>query len=670
MNPNTPQISQNQSEKTLLNASASGLPSSCSTTSSLPSLSSSSLQDLQLLQGQGSSSGQFSYLDEYTNQTIDELKELLSKAQEDETLVKPTTEQMKILWDGFQTTVQSNCNFKDIFLQLSQRSQLITSQIPFQKSSKLDLIDFIPTVVLDERTKNILRDLSQLGEKTSSQFANSTVHFQHPFLINLALLRLYVMQSREGGLHHRSSTDTSASLHTSSSSSNSSPNPISEKFLSTAKYYLKYAADVYEDKHLYISSEDILLNELSEPLTHRVAGWTNVKIPRHIVFLDHLTQNIVISIRGTGSLSDILTDLHLDSIPFDILPKATAATVEEPTFEDEESSSRYQHLKAAFTRAHEALTVLGKEDPNPILDPTPTVTNSAMSAAMQKFNAQNTLYAHRGIAQSAFALLPGVLNAIQEGQQRKNGKYKDYGIVLTGHSLGGGTASLLALLLASQHQLTVKTFAFAPPPVLNNFPLPASISERCEIHSFINHHDIIPRASHSEILNMLSVLDLIDSMAWKAVDRTMLLMRGYLTDEERQLIHDCIHNKETNRDKKNYHDENEIEMIVPGKIYLFTPQDKQIETTSSPSSSASSSPTSVLQVEKSKRSFQKLSGEEVRESKGRPKNNSEIRYQIHSIPSMDSMSLYNGFFYTGDSMVSDHLVSSYLSSMINLRTDE
>lgn len=43
-----------------------------------------------------------------------------------------------------------------------------------------------------------------------------------------------------------------------------------------------------------------------------------VKRPRHIVFLDHLTESVVVSIRGTGSISDVLTDLHLDSKPFDV----------------------------------------------------------------------------------------------------------------------------------------------------------------------------------------------------------------------------------------------------------------------------------------------------------------------------------------------------------------
>jgi hypothetical protein len=54
--------------------------------------------------------------------------------------------------------------------------------------------------------------------------------------------------------------------------------------------------------------------------------------------------------------------------------------------------------------------------------------------------------------------------------------------------------------------------------------------------------------------------------------------------------------------------------------------------------------------------------------KGNQQKSSPMRYQIHPIPSMDSISLYNGFFYTGDSMVSDHLVSSYLSCMVNLRS--
>jgi hypothetical protein len=611
-------------------------------------------------------------LDEYTKKTFHDLMELLNKAKDREMMITPTTEKMKILWNGFQTTVQNNCNMRDMILQLTQTGWQVTKQIQFKQSPQLDLVDFIPSGVLDERTKEILRDLSKLGEKISSQFANSTVHFQHPFLINLALLRLYVMQSED-----------TASLLLPPPDSTTPPSPstppsmspkISEHFLSKAKYYLKYAADVYDDA-IYISSEDILLNELYEQ--HRV-GWTNVKIPRHIVFLDHLTRSIVISIRGTASLGDILTDLHLDSIPFDILPKA------DPTFENDEATSRYQQLKSAFQRAKDAILILGKQNSN-------SETPSSSSSPPLPIDYQNssslpdphmTLYAHNGMAQSAHALLPGVKAAIDKGLTRQNGKYQNYEIVVTGHSLGAGTACLLSLLLSTQHNLPVTTYAFAPPPVLNTFPIPSSITEKCQIHSFINHQDVIPRASHSEILNMLSVLNAIDSMSWKAVDRMMLLMRGYLTNEEKSFMKESIDKK--NKNRVDYHGENDkIDMIVPGNVYLLKPK----VGTESPISVASvstegernmnslenSQQDDVAQVKKGQQSVESTPSEEKKKmttkravamaaAQGTP-------YQLLSVPSAESMCLYNGFFYTGDSMVSDHLVSSYLASMINLQTN-
>lgn len=273
-----------------------------------------------------------------------------------------------------------------------------------------------------------------------------------------------------------------------------------------------------------------------------------------------------------------------------------------------------------------------------------------------------TLYAHNGMAQSARALLPGVLTAIREGSSRRNGRYKNYEIIVTGHSLGAGTACLLSLLLSSQHNLPVTTYAFAPPPVVNNFPLPPSILDKCKIHSFINNQDAVPRASHSEILNLLSILNAIDSMAWKAVDRTLLLMRGYLTNEERQLMKESIDNKSQHR--INFHGENdEIDMIVPGDIYLLKPKrDASISHLGLPSSQqVSASPHSPKE--------ERGEGGGGEGGGGDAKKNSLSRYEICSIPATESMSLYNGFFYTGDTMVSDHLVSSYLTSMINLQTN-
>jgi hypothetical protein len=602
-----------------------------------------------------------SSLDDYTKNTFQDLMELLHKAKDTEmTMVAPTTDKMKILWNGFQTTVQNNCNLRDMILELTQTGwQAAKQQLQFKQSPQLDMVDFIPSGVLDERTKEILRDLSKLGEKISSQFANSTVHFQHPFLINLALLRLYVMQSE----------DVASLLPTAPQASSSAPScppstspEISEHFLSKAKYYLKYAADVYDDA-IYISSEDILLNELYE---QNLVGWTNVKIPRHIVFLDHLTRSIVVSIRGTASIGDILTDLHLDSIPFDILPKA------DPTFHNDEATSRYQQLKTAFQKAKEAIFILGKQDSNSEGSSPPPLPSSSPPP-----DPRTTLYAHNGMAQSAHSLLPGVKAAINRGLNRQNGKYQNYEIVITGHSLGAGTACLLSLLLSTQHNFPVTTYAFAPPPVLNTFPIPSSVTSKCQIHSFINHRDVIPRASHSEILNMLSVLNAIDSMSWKAVDRMMLLMRGYLTNEEKRFMKESI--DKTNKNRVNYHGENdEINMIVPGNIYLLKP--KQGESLEHPQQQ---SPVPMAEGRGSPLGKSRQSPEGVESSGDRVKELKKMTtrravaaaaaggtpYQLLPISSVDSMALYNGFFYTGDSMVSDHLVSSYLASMINLQTN-
>lgn len=43
---------------------------------------------------------------------------------------------------------------------------------------------------------------------------------------------------------------------------------------------------------------------------------THLTVPRYMVFLDHLTKQVVVAVRGTASLSDVITDLYAETTPF------------------------------------------------------------------------------------------------------------------------------------------------------------------------------------------------------------------------------------------------------------------------------------------------------------------------------------------------------------------
>jgi hypothetical protein len=65
------------------------------------------------------------------------------------------------------------------------------------------------------------------------------------------------------------------------------------------------------------SSEGVAASDKGVDDPMPTAGLTSVvPAPAHIVYMDHLTRSMVISIRGTASLSDVITDAVCSSTPF------------------------------------------------------------------------------------------------------------------------------------------------------------------------------------------------------------------------------------------------------------------------------------------------------------------------------------------------------------------
>lgn len=224
--------------------------------------------------------------------------------------------------------------------------------------------------------------------------------------------------------------------------------------------------------------EDIILSEYTGarnlyPDKNSTGDGSNtlMKIPRHMVFFDHLTKHIVVAIRGTATFSDVIIDLYMETTHF-LSPE------------------------------------LG-------------------------------LFSHRGLKESAEAMLLPVTRAIRAGHSIRKGKYKDYEVVVTGHSMGAGVASLLALLLSIKSHIPSTTFAFAPPATLSVHDLsPGStlhqLSSKApvKIYSFVNNDDVIARCSYRELMHMLGALAATDCMNWSQIKRSAVLLRGRLTDEE------------------------------------------------------------------------------------------------------------------------------------------
>ncbi|XP_048026773.1 diacylglycerol lipase-beta [Megalobrama amblycephala] len=142
------------------------------------------------------------------------------------------------------------------------------------------------------------------------------------------------------------------------------------------------------------------------------------------VALDHKREAVLVAVRGTLSLKDVLTDLSAEC---------------------------------------ENLSVEG---------------------------VSGTCYAHKGISQAANYIYKKLVNDGILSQAFNIAP--EYKLVITGHSLGAGTASLLAVLLRSTHP-TLECFAFSPPGGLMSKAL-ADYSKQFII-SVVLGKDLVPRLS-------------------------------------------------------------------------------------------------------------------------------------------------------------------------------
>ncbi|KAJ3347215.1 hypothetical protein GGF32_007012 [Allomyces javanicus] len=115
---------------------------------------------------------------------------------------------------------------------------------------------------------------------------------------------------------------------------------------------------------------------------------------------------------------------------------------------------------------------------------------------------------------------------------------KNYGIeriVITGHSLGGGAAALLTMILDQQHMatlqaaaggspITVEGWAFASPPVCSQ-----QLAEqfRDKITTIVNEHDVVTRLSYGAVEELVSCMIAAEHIAPKGLFVTSLRDREF-----------------------------------------------------------------------------------------------------------------------------------------------
>lgn len=183
-------------------------------------------------------------------------------------------------------------------------------------------------------------------------------------------------------------------------------------------------------------------------------------LPAHVVLLDRVREELVVAVRGTHSISDVITDAMMT------------------------------------TRTHDKLGTV-----------------------------------HEGIAAATAQLHERVMPLIERLRSEKRSIKR---IVVTGHSLGAATSTMLALELKLAHVgVPVVCFAFAPPPFMHEAAA-KSDEARDTIFTVIAGDDMIPRSSLRGIVGVNRALQhLVQRMSDESPARRLLRLVSLVQSEFR-----------------------------------------------------------------------------------------------------------------------------------------
>lgn len=124
------------------------------------------------------------------------------------------------------------------------------------------------------------------------------------------------------------------------------------------------------------------------------------------------------------------------------------------------------------------------------------------------FDTPSAYYVHAGMFEAALSMRNELY---EDGMLELAAKYPEHKIVVVGHSLGAGTASVLSVVLLHDEKFApfrerLRCFAFAPPLIMSPALCTSPLVTRAVI-SIIWNHDIVSRLSMANLLKVRAQLE-------------------------------------------------------------------------------------------------------------------------------------------------------------------
>ena len=256
-------------------------------------------------------------------------------------------------------------------------------------------------------------------------------------------------------------------------------NEISETYnhkheLGNMKEALEFAIWSYDE------DEEILRKKL-EDLDFFLLIHTMITKPGHVghfVAISPEQKRMIIGIKGTTSFGEVITDCCGQAVAHILSPSPFTTNRKNNPYKENHTSKLVIEEDSVEVRCHEGILICAKRVAQNVK---PFVEQLCISS--------------------------------------------NYKITVSGHSLGAGVASLLAILLRSQYSKLmsndfIHVYAFAPPPIIDMQSSKLCINYTTTI---VNHSDIVPRMNMTNVRALLRMLRLIHE---KLEDRGMSFGKG------------------------------------------------------------------------------------------------------------------------------------------------